>query len=402
MLGDLGSPHLGFRSVLVGGTNGKGSVAAMTEALLRAHGPRTGLYTSPHLVDPSERIRIDGEPIGPELFERCARRVLPLAEIAGATFFESLTAVAFLAFAEAGVDAAAVEVGLGGRLDATNVLQPDCCVITNVSMDHADWLGDSVEAIAAEKAGIIKPSVPLVGGRLSGPAGAVVGARAASVGAPHVRLGIEFGAADVTTGRFGTRFTYWCEDRRSPDGSGFELPLPGVHQADNAALALTAVRMAGFPLRAEPSRMALRAVEWPGRFQLVELGGTTLVLDVAHNPAGANSLALALDQISLPSPRVGLIGILGDKPWGEMLGPLLRRLDHAVFTVPPSAPAERAWDPAAARATFPTDEVEVVNRFPDALDRALELAGSGTVLVTGSNHTVGDALRQIEAIKSRG
>ena len=402
MLGALGSPQLGFRSVLIGGTNGKGSVAAMSEALLRAHGPLTGLYTSPHLVDPSERIRIGGDPIAPDLFERCARRVLPFAESTDATFFESLTAVAFLAFAEAGVQAAAVEVGLGGRLDATNILEPDACVITNVSLDHADWLGDSVAAIAFEKAGIIKPSVPLVSGPLSGPAESVIAGRASSLGAPRFRLGVEFEAAEVTTGRFGTRFTYRREDRKSPDGTGFELPLLGVHQAENAALALTAVRAAGFPLRAETSRMALRAVDWPGRFQLLEHRGATLVLDVAHNPAGASSLAAALDQIDLPSPRVGLIGILGDKPWGEMLDPLLRRLDHAVFTIPPSAPAERVWDPVAARSTLPADDIEVLSRFPDALSRVLELAGSGTVLVTGSNHTVGDALRELEAITRRG
>ena len=402
MLGAAGSPHLDFRSILIGGTNGKGSVAAMAEALLRANGPLTGLYTSPHLVDPAERIRIGGRPIDPELFERCAQRVLPLAELTEATFFESLTAVAFFAFAEAGVETAAVEVGLGGRLDATNVLQPDACVITNVSLDHADWLGDSLEAIATEKAGIIKRSVPLITGRLSGESRTVVESRAAEVGAPLVQLGRDFGAAEVTTGCAGTRFTYWCEDGRAPDGAEFAVPLPGDYQADNAALALSAVREAGHSLAVESSRLALRNLDWPGRFQLLNHSGTTLVLDVAHNPAGAENLAAALDRIPLPLPRVGLIGILGDKPWREMLTPLLDRLDEAVFTSPPSAPAERAWDPFEARAAVPAASVEVERRFPEALDRALELAGSGTVLVTGSNHTVGDALREIEARKQRG
>jgi dihydrofolate synthase/folylpolyglutamate synthase len=174
-------------------------------------------------------------------------------------------------------------------------------------------------------------------------------------------------------------------------------------QLQNAAGVLALLEALGLEalLRPEHVNRALGSLRLPGRMQVVE-DEQRWLFDVAHNPAGATSLAVALDQIPLPTPIVGLIGILGDKPWGEMLGPLLRRLDRAVFTVPPSAPAERAWNPAAARSTFADDDIEVLTRFPDALDRALELAGSGTVLVTGSNHTVGDALREIEAITRRG
>lgn len=191
MLAGLGDPQATFRSVLIAGTNGKGSVAAAVEALLRADGARTGLYTSPHLVHPSERVRVDGRPVAPELLAAAAADVLPLARREDATFFEAITAAGFLAFARAGVERAAVEVGLGGRLDATNVLAPDACVITNVDLDHADYLGDTLEAIAAEKAGILKSGVPAVAGPMPERPLGVVEARAREVGAPLRVLGRE-------------------------------------------------------------------------------------------------------------------------------------------------------------------------------------------------------------------
>ncbi|MEJ2482963.1 MAG: bifunctional folylpolyglutamate synthase/dihydrofolate synthase [Gemmatimonadota bacterium] len=404
LLDAVDSPQNAYRSILVGGTNGKGSVAAICEAVLRAHGTRTGLYTSPHLIDAAERVKVGGVPLEEDLLERCAREVLPSAERADATFFESLTAVAFLAFAEAGVEVAVVEVGLGGRFDATNVLRPDACVITGVAMDHSDWLGDSLGQIAAEKSGIIKSRTPLVTGRLVPEVEIVIAARATELEAPRVAFDRDFDVGDVSTGRGGTRFTYRIvrsgpqSDRcpRELDGESFALPLPGEHQALNASLALSAVSAAGLAVRAESTRTALKGVHWPGRLQVLAVGDATVVLDVAHNPAGVESLTRALEQIALPAPIVGLVGILGDKPWPEMLEPLMRTVGMAVFTVPESAPVSRAWDPEEARNAIGEQAVEVVPGFAEALERALELAGSGTVLVTGSNHTVGDALRRLQ------
>jgi len=393
ILAASGEPQRAFDSILIGGTNGKGSVAVMAEGLLRGHGFRTGLYTSPHLVHASERIRIDGRPIDPELVQGCASDILPLAEREGSTFFESITAVALLAFARAGVEQAVIEVGLGGRLDATNALTPEACVITNIALDHADYLGDTLEQIAREKAGIVKSKIPVVAGQLPKPLQAIVASRAAALSAPLSVLGRDVRVEEISTGRAGTEFTY-----RAPtnlDLERFRVPLPGEHQAANAALALAVVEAAGHSLDPVRSRGALADVRWPGRFQVLERPDGTVVLDVAHNPAGARSLEETLGQIPLPEPVVGLIGILGDKPWRDMLEPVLRRTTAAVFTVPPSAPQSRHWNPEEACRSVPGHEIEVIHDFDRALRRARELAGGGTVLVTGSSHTVGDALREI-------
>lgn len=393
MLDSVGEPQRSFESILIGGTNGKGSVAVMAEGLLRGNGLRTGLYTSPHLVEPAERIRIDGQPIDQALLQQCASDILPLAERHGATFFESVTAVAFLAFARTGVSQAVIEVGLGGRLDATNILDSVACVITNVDMDHADYLGDSLEQIAREKAGIVKAGAPLLTGSLPEPLHAILADQAARLAAPLFVLGRDVRVEDVATDQHGTDFTYraaWRLDRER-----FRVPLPGLHQAGNAALALAAVEAAGHELDPERSRVGLAGVRWPGRFQVLTRTEGTVVLDVAHNPAGARALDAALEQIPLPGPMVGLIGILGDKPWRDMLEPLLRHTNASVFTIPPSAPASRHWNPEEACRAVAGHRIEVVPDFERALSRARELAGGGTVLVTGSSHTVGDALRAL-------
>ncbi len=400
MLAALGDPQRSFRSVLIAGTNGKGSVAAGVEALLRAEGHRTGLYTSPHLVDPSERVRVDGRPVDAGLLEAAAADVLPLARREGATFFEAITAVGFLAFARSGVAWAAVEVGLGGRLDATNVLAPDACAITNVDLDHSEYLGDTPEAIAAEKAGILKPGVPAVAGPMGERPLAVVEATARAVGAPLRVLGRDPVVESISADRGGTTFVYRSE--ALPDGHAFRTPLVGAHQAVNAGLAVAAVESSG--ARPVPDRIAaaLADLRWPGRFDVRTRTDGTWVFDVAHNPAGARQLAATLAQVTLPRPRVCVVGILGDKPWREMLDPVLSGTSAAVFTVPPSAPPSRRWDPHEARAAVPGHRVEVEPEFPAALRRARELAGDGTVVVTGSSHTVGDALRRLGDGSARG
>jgi dihydrofolate synthase/folylpolyglutamate synthase len=400
ILAGLGDPQLSFRSILIAGTNGKGSVAAGVEALLRAEGYRTGLYTSPHLVEPSERVRVDGRPVERGLLEAAASDVLPLARREDATFFEAITAVGFLVFARAGVETAAVEVGLGGRLDATNVLAPESCVITNVDLDHADYLGDTLEAIAAEKAGILKPGVPAVAGPMGERPLAVVESRAQAVGAPLRVLGRDPVVESISTGLEGTSFVYRSE--WMPVGHAFRTPLVGVHQAVNAGLAVAAVESCGIPPFPERIAAALADVRWTGRFDVRTRPDGTWVFDVAHNPAGARALAAALSQVQLPRPRVCVVGILGDKPWREMLDPILSGTSAAVFTVPHSAPPSRRWDPLEARAAIPGHRVEVEMEFPAALRRARELAGAGTVVVTGSSHTVGDALRWLEVRSADG
>ncbi len=396
----LGEPHRSFESILIAGTNGKGSTAAIAESLLRAHGEKTGLYTSPHLVHPTERVRIDGRTVELELLDACAAEVLPLATRHGATFFESLTATAFLAFARSAVGVAVVEVGLGGRLDATNILEPLACAITTIGYDHSDYLGDTLDEIAREKAGIIKAGTPIVTGPLPPEPARAIARRAAQMNAAMIACGRDFLVEDVITDAGSTRFTYRAASEL--DGERFAVPLPGAHQAVNAAIALRVVEAAGRPLDPEASRSALGDVRWPGRFQVLATAEGTVVLDVAHNPDGARSLASALEAIPLPEPIVGLIGILGDKPWQEMLEPLLRHTSAAVFTVPPSAPDSRHWDPARARDVVQADRVEVIIDFDRALERARELARGGTVLVTGSSHTVGDALRRLTPIAGGG
>ncbi|MFQ5889239.1 MAG: bifunctional folylpolyglutamate synthase/dihydrofolate synthase [Gemmatimonadota bacterium] len=392
ILAGLGNPHRSYRSLHIGGTNGKGSVAASIEAILREAGHATGLYTSPHLVSFDERIRIAGEPVSVEWLETCAAEVLPLAEREGASFFEAATALAFLVFARAGVEVAVVEVGLGGRLDATNVLRPEVSAITNVALDHAEYLGLTLREIAAEKAGILKGGVPAVLGPVSGEVLDVFRRRAAELKAPLHVLGEMAVSEKVEVSRTGTVFRYRSPAR--PGGLLLRTPLIGRHQATNAAIALLALE--GFEALPEAALAnGLASVRWPGRVEVFDRPDGTWVLDVAHNVAGASALARTLGDIALPAPKVALLAILGDKAWKKMLVPLLSRVDAAVFTLAPSAPVERLWDPGEARRAVPDRAVELVPDFDAALCRARDLAGAGTVVVTGSCHTVGDALTSL-------
>lgn len=394
MLRELDDPHGRFLSLHVGGTNGKGSVAATAAEILRQQGLRVGLYTSPHLVRFEERIRVDGRPVQASLLEEAARVVGPLAEEAEASFFEATTVLAFLCFARAGVDVAVVEVGLGGRLDATNVLVPRASVVTNVAFDHAEYLGDTLQAIAGEKAGIIKESVPCILGPMPERLTRVFVEAAGRIGARVDILGRATAVESVETCLEGTTFTY-----RSPsfsDGLRLRTPLVGAHQAANAALALRAIELSGLGLDAGSAVRGVSTVGWPGRFEVLETADGMWVLDIAHNTAAARALSETLRQVAVKRPIVFLVAILGDKPWREMLDPLLSSGIGAVFTVAPSSPGSRRWDPHAARAAVPGHVVEVELEFSRSLERARELAGAGSVVVTGSCHTVGDALRILD------
>lgn len=394
MLRSVGCPHMAFRSLHVGGTNGKGSVAAMMASILECAGHRVGLYTSPHLVDFAERIRVSGRAVDDERLAAGAGRLRPLAEELGATFFETATALAFLCFAEEGVDFVVAEVGLGGRLDATNVLLPEVAAITNVAWDHSEYLGHSLSAIAGEKAGISKPGIPLVLGRLEPEAGRIVRDTAKRAGAPLFQLGYDAGVRRIRIERDATELEYVGPGSR--DAISLRCPLLGAHQAWNAGLAALAVQC--LPAHWRPTaaeiQAGIAAVRWPGRLQVEQRGGRTWVLDVAHNPVGVDALTQGLTSLDLPRPLALVVGILGDKPWPEMLPPLLALADVSVFTVTPSMPPGRRWDAAAVAATISSYPVEVIEDFAAALDHAAQAAA--TIVVTGSHHTVGDAMRQLD------
>ncbi len=415
LLAGLGRPERDYPAIHVAGTNGKGSVAATAEALLRAAGHRTGLYTSPHVLEFIDRIAIDGRTAEIELLEATAAEVLPLAESVEATFFEAVTALALAAFSRSGVDAAVVEVGLGGRLDATNVLDAGVAVITSIDLDHAAYLGSDLAGIAREKAGIIAPGATVVLGELGrGPRAAI---QAVAEGLPSaggvrpVRLlaaGEEIRVSGVEERPDGTVFVYASDDRPAP--LELETPLRGIHQARNTALALAAVdAFEGEPLPAATVRRGLASVRWPGRFDVRRdgvgegadgsAGAPTRVYDIAHNPAAAEvlagQLARAVERGELPRPVVLLAAVLGDKDWRRLLGPLLEVCDDAVFTDAPSAPPARRWDPhAAARELASWGAIAVEPDFDAALRQAKRAARSGTVVVTGSSYTVGDGLRR--------
>jgi dihydrofolate synthase / folylpolyglutamate synthase len=401
LLASVGNPHRHFRSILIGGTNGKGSVAALTESVLRHTAERrVGLYTSPHLVAFSERIRIDGFPAADEAIAAAADRLRPLIEETGASFFEATTAIAFLAFAEAGVEVAVVEVGLGGRLDSTNVLEPLAVAITNVGLEHTDYLGETLEEIAREKAGILKRGIPAVVGIPAAEVASlgVVRERADEVGAPLLVLDEIAEIGDVRTSAAGTEFALrslaWGDTE-------LKLPLVGLHQARNAALAAELLALLDEPLRPDPRTLAvgLATTRWPGRMQIERIRGTTYVLDVAHNPDGARVLADTLERVALPSPRILVVGILGDKDWQRMLPRLAAASQEVILTTPRSAPRDRRWDPDAVRRWCSETlriEPRILTDLPAALSRAATLAPHGTVIVTGSVHTVGDAIATLQ------
>ncbi|CAN5725988.1 folylpolyglutamate synthase/dihydrofolate synthase family protein [soil metagenome] len=399
LLAGVDHPHRHFRAIHIGGTNGKGSVASLCDAALRASGSagRIGLYTSPHLARFGERIRVDGVPLSDEIIASAARRLCPAIERTGASFFEATTAIAFLCFRECGVDTAVVEVGLGGRLDATNVVHPVVCAITNVSLDHTDYLGEQIEQIASEKAGILKRGVPALTAA-SGEALSVLREAAADRGAPLHEL-----CDRVAILASQTRYRQTLVEFRSEHWgeASLDLPLPGMHQASNATLA--AELLALLPPDLRPDWQSIRAgfesVSWPGRLQVEQRMGTTWIFDVAHNPAGADVLADSLAALELPPPLVLVVSILADKNWQEMLPRLVDQSDAVILTVSNTAPASRSWNPQevaqwlAQRGGSPA--TRIVPSLAAAVKRAATLAPHGSVLVTGSFHTVGEALVEL-------
>ena len=387
----LGDPHLSYPTVHIGGTNGKGSVTSTIASVLRKSGKRTGCYTSPHLCSFRERILLDGEPLSETQLLAYAEEVRDPVVRFGLTFFEAVTVLAMHTFAREGTEVAVLEVGLGGRLDATNVLRPEVTAVTNVAMDHADYLGDTLSDIAREKAGIMKPGVPFVTAETDAAILRQFGELARGVGSPLTR----FRPESVEHVRLSTHVTEFTMSTRQWGELEIRTPLVGRHQATNAALAIEVLDHLGDELKpsAEDIVDGIAAVEYHGRDEITVVDGLTWLFDVAHNTAGILSLVDTIDSLDLPRPLVALVGVLGDKDWRSMLPPLFSRTDSAVLTQPPSAPPERRWNPAdAADQVEGITHVRVVDDFVQAKARAEERAGRGTVVVTGSVHTVGSAM----------
>jgi dihydrofolate synthase/folylpolyglutamate synthase len=386
LLAALGDPHRALRVVHVAGTNGKGSVCATIDTVLRARGVRVARYTSPHLVDFRERFLIDGQMVPQSTMAALVEQCLPTVEAVGATFFEATTAMGFKLFADAGVDVAVVEVGLGGRLDATNVVDPMLALVTSIGLDHTEYLGDTVALIAAEKAGIYKRGRPAVVGDRDPAIMAVLRAHAEQVGAVPVATTVAWAnLSDVAVTGAGTRFRL--------DGVEYVTPLVGAHQAENTAVALHALECLPAPFQTTRAQAAtaLAAVALPGRLERVG----RYVFDVAHNPAGAAVCASAIAQMPLPRPVTVVLGILADKDWRGVLAALAPVADRVILTTAPTAPANRRWDVEAVLAAATAAGVVAV-AIPD-LTAALATAERipGTTLVTGSFHTVGDAMRAL-------
>lgn len=373
----LGRPQDEMACIHVGGTNGKGSVTAFMAHALRANGYRTGWYTSPHLERVEERIRVDGQWISSEQMSRLAEEVAKANERSGVetlTEFERLTVIALLHFARQGVQVAVMEVGLGGRLDATNVwTRPLVSVVTNVSLDHTDRLGDTVARIAAEKAGIIKPHVPVVTGA-DGEAWAVLAHVADELKAPLHRVDRQVwqplpdGRLEYRGGRL--------------SGVAIDLPLIGLHQWDNAAIAMKALEESPLPLVKPLVARGMEATQWPGRMERLQSEGVEWLLDGAHNVAGCTALAAELAQWS--GRPIGLLfGTLADKDGAGMLNRLKPFADQLFLTTPPS---DRALDPAVWG-----EGESVYADWREAADaaQAWALAHQGLLVAAGSLYLIG-------------
>jgi dihydrofolate synthase / folylpolyglutamate synthase len=417
LVGLLGDPQRACPVIHITGTNGKTSTARMTDALLRARGLRTGRFTSPHLVSIRERIVIDGAPISPERFVAAYDEVIPYVRLVderhpvAMSFFEVLTGMAFAVFADTPVDVMILEVGVGGRLDCTNVADGVVAVVTPISLDHTRLLGSTVEEIAAEKAGIIKPGAVAVLAQQPLGAAEVLLRYAVEVGATVAREGVEFGVLSREQAVGGQQLTI-----RGLRGTyeNVYLPLFGLHQAGNAACALAAVEAfagatdgaasagAGAPLDADLVREAFAKVTSPGRLEVVRRSPTTII-DAAHNPAGMAATVAAIEEAFSFARLSGVFAASGDKDVPGILAELEPLLTDIVVTRNSS---DRSLDPEQtaelAAEIFGEDRVQSAERLDDAIEVAVALAdeavaetgpGTGGVLITGSVITAGDARR---------
>ncbi len=401
LLAIMGEPQNSYQTVHVTGTNGKGSTSAMLYHVLHAAGYSVGLFTSPHLIDYTERIQIDGQQVSRAEFAdglatvRAAAEQMMAAGSESPTQFEVLTALAFLIFRQRGVDYAVIEVGLGGLLDSTNVITPAVSIITNVTMEHADKCGGTLEGIAHHKAGIIKPGVPVVTAARGVPR-EIIRAEAEAKKAPLLAAGENYAVRCV---KYDAQMQYVCFTQKKPYlRERYRLPLLGLHQVENAGVAIAALHILqhiGAAISVESIARGLLHTSWPARFERLDLAGQTVIVDGAHNPACMQALAASLGRYFPGQRRVLLLGILRDKDINEMLEQLLQPEDIVIVT---SVDSERASQPEQLAARVREHEVAAVETISDhaaALDRALGLAaGERLLVVCGSLYMVGE-LRQL-------
>ena len=381
LLRRLGNPQDSFRKIHIAGTDGKGSTSAMISSILRTSGVRTGLYTSPHIIDFNERISVDGENISDEDLSRLTGIIRPMVDDMRkdnmqCTFFEVTTALAFEYFKEKGVEYAVVEVGMGGRFDATNIIVPDISVITPISVEHTEYLGDTIEKIAGEKAGIIKDGTPVVTVNEGAPL-EVIRKKASETGSEVIQVSRP---EEVRTFGDRTEFRY--------KGEQFTVGIPGEYQAVNASMAIEAVRNLPENRFKDHIKEGLKRTRWPCRMQKLE--GLPIVLDVTHTKAGSKVLA---DNVSKIYGKVTVVfGVLSDKDIEGIAINLSKIAKRIIVTTPVS---ERSADirivEDAVRKHI--QDVTVIPSIDDAFDKAMEICGEDTVLVTGSFIMAEDALK---------
>jgi dihydrofolate synthase/folylpolyglutamate synthase len=405
LMRELGNPHEDFAVLHIAGTNGKGSVAAMAESILRHAGRRTGLFTSPHLRRIEERIRVNGREISARAFARLVSRVGSTEEaLLGEqridrrlTFFELVTACAFLHFSETGVQLAVTEVGLGGRLDATNIVSPRACVVTGISYDHQDLLGRTLREIAREKAGIVKPGVPVVTGSTQPDAIRVLREQADRLGAPLLEIDRQC-AIRIT----GKRHGHYSMDLQTPRAAyrNLRLSLAGRFQVRNAALAVAAVEaLADGPAGRHAVRRGLATTRWPGRLDEYQARRRTL-LDGAHNPEAVRLLREHLEQENL-DPVYLVFGAMSDKNLGQM-GKLLFPIARSIHLARISNSRSAEPDAIAALHQRFRSRIHLHANSRSALEAAWkECPRDGTVVVTGSLYLLGEVLPVVEAAMKR-
>lgn len=381
VLDALGNPERHTRFVHVAGTNGKGSTSAMIEAALRAAGQRTGLFTSPHLAEPTERIRIAGIPVSAEQFAGAFATVHAVSEdllSSGAidlhpTYFETVTAMAFLLFRDLGAERVVLEVGLGGRLDATNVVSPELCVITPIDFDHEQFLGNTIEAIAGEKAGILKPGVPAIFAKQRPEAERVLVDCAKRLGCEYI-LTADVRLTDIEIDARGSRFVV--------NGRQVVCPLAGEHQVENAFTAALALEQLSVPLD------GIAQTVWPGRLETVS-AQPEIILDGAHNPAGARALAAYIQRFYAGRHIWLVYGSMRDKAVEEITGILFPLAHEIVVTAPHFG---RALRPDAVREIWPAANVRATDTLAEAVELVRSQSGPhDAIFITGSLFVVGEA-----------
>ena len=389
LLAKLGSPQNALTCVHLAGTNGKGSVGAMLEAAALAGGLKTGFFSSPHLVSFTERFRLNGRQIAPRKVISLAEQVWTAVEPSQPpTFFEFVTAMSFLYFVQERVDLAIMETGMGGRLDATNICHPLVSVITNIGLEHQEYLGRTLSAIAGEKAGIIKPRIPVVHGVSQPSARLVLEKKAVELAAPILRRGRDMLVRSHRQG-FSLQGRLWSLP-------GLSTNLVGRHQPGNASLAMGAAEIlaqSGLPLTMEHFRDGLKNVDWPGRLEKVadQENGPTIWMDGAHNPPAAQVLVDSLDLVRQNrSPLVMVLGVMADKDVEKVLNILVPAADKVIFSRPKY---QRAASPRILAQIAPRGcTVKTEDDLVKAIDQAKTWAGPhGVVLITGSLYLVGEA-----------